>query len=195
MLNDDITGMKTKRRVKKLRGKEWYEIVSPKFIGDLSLGETPALDPGMVIGRKVEASLMEISNDPSKYYIKLIFKISEVSGGKARTEFFGHECTRDFLARIVRKRTSRIDTNEVYELKDGKIRIKTITITERRVDTTVKTRIRKKVCEFLKSALSEMKIEDFVRSFILGKIQNSIRKEIEKIYPVRIFEIRKSEVV
>ncbi|NOZ82030.1 MAG: 30S ribosomal protein S3ae [Candidatus Micrarchaeota archaeon] len=184
-----------KRRVKKkLKGKEWYKVVAPKFLGDLVLGETPALDEKNVLGRKVEASLMEISNDPTKYYIKLIFKINDIRGGVARTQFYGHECTRDFLARIVHKRSSRIDTNDVFTLKDGKLRIKTITVTTRRVDTSVKTEIRKKVVELLKEMTAEMGIEDFVKSFILGKIQPTIKKKLEKIYPVKVFEIMKSNL-
>lgn len=179
---------------KKMKGKEWYEIVAPKFLGEISLGETLTMDKKLIMGRTVEASLMEISNDPTKYYITLFFKINKIDN-KAYTEFFGHTCTRDFLARIVQKRSSKIETNDVVNFKDGKLRLKGIAITRRRVDSSVKTELRKKIIELTKKMTAKSDIEGFVKSFVLGKIQDSIKKDLNKIYPIRIFEFRKSEVV
>ena len=113
---------------RKWKGKEWYTIYVPKWLGDIVVGETPAGSKEAVIGRTVEVSLFELTNDPIRYYLTLIFKINQVNGTNAYTIYHGHYCTRDFIARIVQKRTTRIDTNEVFQFKDGKLRIKTITM-------------------------------------------------------------------
>ncbi len=179
---------------KKWKGKEWYEIYIPKYLGNVCIGETPAGDPESVIGRTVEASLFELTNDPVRYYMTLLFRINSVNGKSASTVYSGHYCTRDFISRIVQKRTSRIDTNEVFDLKDGKLRIKTITITSGRVCYNVQKSIRKSVNGFLEKYLKDKKIEDFVKEMITGSLQEKILKEIKKIHPIRVFEFHKTQV-
>ncbi len=177
----------------KFRGKEWFEIRAPKFLGEGAAGETPALDANLLAGRTVESNLFEIANDPSKFHIKLFFKVDSVNGKNAYTKFSGHECTRDFISRIVQKRTGVVETNDVLELADGKLRVKTIAICNRPTKSNIDSKIRKKISEMLKA--EKPTIEKFVQDFISGKTQNAIRNELSKIYPIRVFEIRKTEVL
>jgi len=179
----------------KIKGKEWYEITAPNFFGDFVIGETVALDPNQLKGRVIETSLTDITGDPNKYYLKFYFKVEEIKGKKAITKFIGHSCTRDFLARIVRKRTTRIDTNDVIKLKDNTFRVKTIAISNRKVSNTVGVKIRKTIRDFIKEELSKMKTDEFVRDMIDGKIQSKLRKTMSKVYPLRYFEFRKTELI
>lgn len=179
----------------KLKGKEWYQIVAPGFFGDFVIGETIAMDPNKLIGRVVETSLMDVLNDPTKYYFKFLFKVDEIKENKAITKFVGHVCTRDYIARIVRKRASRIDTNDIIKLKDNTFRIKTIGISNRRISQNIRVDVRKNIREMVKKEISEMKTEEFVRAMIDGKIQGKIRKAISKVYPLRHFEFRKTELM
>ena len=179
----------------KVKGKEWYPIVAPKMFGNRVLGETFALDPDNIPKRVLSATLIDLTGEPSKYYFKLFFKIREIKDGKARTEYVGHECTRDFLARIVNIRTNRIDTNDIFSLKEGKIRVKTIAITTSHVRASVATDLRKKISQLLSEKLSSMSLDEFVNDMIEGKIQSSVRSEVNKIYPLRSFEIKKTKVL
>lgn len=181
--------------VSKLSGKEWYEIVAPSFFGDFVIGETLAMDPNQLKGRVIETSLTDITGDPNKYYLKFYFKIEDVKNKKAITKFYGHNCTRDFLARIVRKRTTRIDTNDIVELKDNKIRIKSIAISNRLVSKNIETQIRENIRELIRENVSKLKTEEFIREIIDNKLQMKIRKSISKIYPLRHFEFRKTEIL
>ena len=180
---------------RKWKGKEWYTIYIPKWLGDISIGETPAGDKEAVIGRTVEVGLFELTNDPVRYYITLRFRINRVNGTNAYTIYHGHYCTKDFIARIVQKRTTRIDTNEVFEFKDGKLRIKTITITNGRVCYNVQKTIRKLINNFLEKYSKDKKIEDFVKDMITGKLQEKILKEIKCVHPIRVFEFHKTHVI
>ncbi len=182
-------------RHRKWKGKEWYAIYVPKWLGEMEIGETPANEPELVIGRTVEATLFELINDPVRYYMTLIFRITNVNGKNAYTAYHGHYCTRDFIARIVQKRTSRIDTNEVFVFKDGKMRVKTITITQGRVCYNVQKSIRKFVNEFIEKYSKERKIEEFVKDMMSGKLQDEISKHLKKIHPIRVFEIHKTHVM
>ena len=181
--------------VSKLKGKEWYQIVAPSFFGDFVIGETMALDPKMLKGRVIETSLTDITGDPNKYYLKFYFKIEDVSNKRAVTKFIGHDCTKDFLARIVRRRSTRIDINNIVNLKDNKMRIKSIAISNRLVSKELDTKIRKCISEFIEENISKMKTEEFIREVIDGKLQMKVRKVTSKIYPLRQFEFRKTEVL
>ena len=91
-------------------------------------------------------------------------------------------------------RTSRIDTNDIIDFKDGKMRVKAVAITNRKAPSKVEVVLRKE----LRSKISELKkmtVEEFVKSLILGEIQQNIRKDINKIYPIRFLEFRKTEVL
>ncbi len=185
------------RRVKvkeKWKGKDWYTVIAPKYFASKDIGQTPALDPNLVMGRVVDSSLMHLGGDPGKYYFKLSFKISELDGLKALTKFHGHICTRDFISRIVQNRTTRIDTNNIIALKDGKIRIKTIAITNRRVKAEISKKIRAFIVEKVKD-IEKMTIEEFIKNITTNKLQIKIKKETNKLYPIRFFEFRKSEVL
>jgi small subunit ribosomal protein S3Ae len=181
--------------VSKLKGKEWYKIVAPSFFGDFVIGETMAISSNLLKGRTVETSLTDITGDPNKCYLKFFFKIDEVKENKALTKFIGHDCTRDFLARIVRTRSTRIDTNNIIKLLDNNIRVKTIAISNRRVSKSVAMSIRKNISEAVVNDLSKLKTEEFIRELISGNLQSKIRKIISKVYPLRWFEFRKTEVL
>ena len=179
----------------KLKGKDWYQLVAPSFFGDFVIGETITMDPNKLVGRVVETSLTDITGDPNKYYLKLFFKVNEVKDKKAITSFIGHNCTRDFLARIVRRRSNRIDTNNVINLQDGKMRVKAVAISNRSVSKAVETKVRLTVSEIIKEEVSKLKVEEFLREIIDGKLQQKIRKVISKTYPLRQFEFRKTEIL
>jgi small subunit ribosomal protein S3Ae len=179
----------------KLKGKDWYQITAPKFFGDFVIGETPAFDPNQLKGRIIETSLTDITGDPNKYYLKFYFKIEDIKDKKTITRFVGHDCTKDFLARIVRRRSTRIDTNDVIKLLDNKIRVKSIAISNRRVSQAVETKVRRIVRETIIKELEKMKTEEFIREIIDGKLQAIIRKNVSKVYPLRYFEFRKTEVL
>jgi len=181
--------------VSKLKGKEWYQIVATKFFGDFVIGETIAMESEQLKGRVIETSLTDITGDPNKYYLKFYFKIKDIKDNKAITAFVGHDCTRDFLARIVRRRKTRIDTNDIIKLTDNKIRVKSIAISNRNVSKTIAMKIRKNIRDIITTELGKMKTEEFIREMIDGKLQQKIKKDISKIYPLRFFEFRKTEVL
>ncbi len=179
----------------KWKGKEWYQILSPKYIGDIVIGETLTTDVGNLKGRVIEASLMDLNGDPGKYYVKFYFKVVEIANGKALTKFIGHEMTRDFIARAVQPRTSRIDTNEIITFADGKMWVKSIAITNRHVSVAVDKAIRAAIRVAIAESAKDKKIEDWVSAMASGDIQMSIRAELNKIYPMRLFEFRASEFI
>lgn len=177
------------------KGKDWYQVLAPKFIGELVIGETPALEPNLLKGRIVSANLMDLTGKPGKFYINMFFKVTDITDNRARTAFIGHEVTRDFIARAVQTRTTRIDTNDILQLKDSRLRLKTITITARPVSVSIETKLRKAISSALATLLREMSLETFVKALADDSLQAAMRESLNKIYPIKFFEFRKSEVL
>ena len=109
------------RRVEGWKAKSWFKVYTPDNLGKAYIGDTIANDTENVKGRIMQATLGEITNDYAKQHIKMSFKISEVTGDAAYTEFVGHEVTRDYLRSLVKRRSSRIDCHAQITTKDNKL--------------------------------------------------------------------------
>ncbi len=181
---------------KRLRGKEWYSIIAPEMFKEKVIGETPVGDPKTLIGRKLDVHLINLIDDLSKYYIKFYFKVKEVKGDKAYTEFDGLECLRDYISRMMRYGIARTDTVQDLTTKDGKkLRVKSITITSKKIKKNVEISLKLFVEEKIKKNIEVSKLDEFLKKTINDTLKNSILKEGSKIYPIRSFEIRKVEVI
>ncbi|MCX8179645.1 MAG: hypothetical protein N3E38_02860 [Candidatus Aenigmarchaeota archaeon] len=180
---------------RKIKGKDWYNILAPKIFEEKVLGETPADDVKKVINRTLEVPLVLLTNDMGKYYVKAKMKIVKVENQNAYTELFGLECMRDYMARMIRHRVTRIDTVQKLETKDGKkIVIKSIIVTNKRVTAGVESKIKKFVEEFIAKTVSENTLDEIVTKILKDVIKQKILKDGSKIYPLKFFEIRKLEV-
>lgn len=181
---------------KKAKTKEWFTILAPKIFDEREIGKTMISNPNGLIGRRIILSLMELTNDFGKYYMKFVFRISRVEGSKAFTEFDGSECLRDYLSRMVLRRVRKIDAVQDLTTKDGiKIRVKSLAITSRKIKSSIQETIRLGVKDIIKNEVENSTLEEFIEKIISDEIKNKILRESRKAYPVRNFEIRKTEVI
>src|SRR3989304_8299807 len=65
------------------KAKQWYNLVAPEMFGKANIGETVADVPEKLMGRIIEVTLGELTNDLSKQNIKLLLKVDSVGGGSA----------------------------------------------------------------------------------------------------------------
>ncbi|QQG39958.1 MAG: hypothetical protein HYS81_00925 [Candidatus Aenigmatarchaeota archaeon] len=178
------------------KGKEWYELVAPKLFGERVIAETPASDIEQLKGRTVTVNASVLTGNPSKYYFKIFFRIADVSGRKAACEYIGHECSRDFISRMVRRRSKRIDTRDVVTLKDGKrVVVKVIATTIRPTKTSIVSEVAKRISASVAKTVSTMETDDLIKEMLAGSLQKSVRTEVSKVYPLRELEINKTEMV
>jgi len=183
------------RRKKKVT-KEWYSLIAPPMFGKVKLAETPADDPAKVLGRTVEISLQELTNDIAKAHIKLKFKVIDVRGLEAHTAFIGHSTTSDYVKRMARKHKSKIDGVFDVQTKDGKrIRVKPSAYTAKRLQTSQKRAIRAIMKDVITTLASSNTFEDFVKYMLDGEIGKQTYKLAKPIYPVKRVEIHKSELL
>lgn len=176
--------------------RQWYELYSPKAFGEKMLGETPANDPKSLIGRKIAVSLLELSRDYARFYIKLILQVGEVQGNKAFTKLVGHDIMRERIYRMVQRRVRRVDVIQDVMTKDNlKVRVKTVFVLIRRVGTSIKSATRQKARELIDAFAKEKSFEDLVRAVISGELQQLVKTECSKISALGNIEIRKSEIL
>jgi small subunit ribosomal protein S3Ae len=187
---------KVQRKLDKWKSKTWYNVETPEFISRTNIGVTPAEEPEQLIGRIVETTVGEIANDFTKHNTKLRLEINDVNGDIANTRFLGHEITTDYLRSIVKRQTSRIDSNLDVTTKDGYvIRVKPICFTVKRARSSQIKGIREVMTKITEERAAELTFEQFVEEAIMGKLSANIYRNAKSIYPLRRVEIRKTEVL
>jgi small subunit ribosomal protein S3Ae len=185
------------RRVRdKWRSKEWYTVKSPSYFGDVELGAIPADDPSKLVGRVIDATLYDITNDFAHQYLKMYFQVTDVDGNTAKTIFKGHEYSRDYLRSLVRRRTTRVDGLFNVTTKDGyKLRVAVSAFTLSRVKTSQERVIRSVMKKIVEEKAAALTFDQFVQEVVLGKIASDIYNEAKKISPLRHVGIRKSKLL
>jgi small subunit ribosomal protein S3Ae len=186
-----------KKRVKdKWRGKDWYSIVAPSYFGGTDLGSIPADNESNIVGRVVDSTLYDLTNDFAHQYLKMYFQISGVDGKTANTIFRGHEYSRDYLRSLVRRRTTRIDVISNVTTKDGyQLRLAVCAFTLSRIRTTQEHTIRAIMRRIVEQKSRELNFDQYVQEIVLGKIASDIYNEAKKLAPLRHVGIRKSKLV
>ncbi|MEM2917408.1 MAG: 30S ribosomal protein S3ae [Candidatus Bathyarchaeia archaeon] len=187
---------KSKRVRDKWRSKDWYTVKSPSYFGDVELGAIPADDPAKLIGRVIDATLYDITNDFAHQYLKMYFQVTDVDGNTAKTIFKGHEYARDYLRSLVRRRTTRVDGLFNVTTKDGyKLRVAVSAFTLSRVKTSQEHVIRAIMKKIVEEKAAALTFDQFVQEVVLGKIASDIYNEAKKISPLRHVGIRKSKLL
>jgi small subunit ribosomal protein S3Ae len=181
---------------KKSKAKEWFSIIAPKLFDNRELGRVMVTEPEQLVGRRISLSLLELMNNYNKFYMKFIFRVSRVDGTNAYADFAGSEVLRDYVSRMVLKRVRRIDTVQILETLDKrKITVKGLAIVSKKVKSSIEKIIRSQIKDMLKKIISEKSLDEFIISLTTDELKNFVLHEARKIYPVRNFEIRKTEVI
>ena len=185
------------RKVKdKWKAKEWYKIHAPRMFNEAEIGETPAADPEYVIGRTVEVTVQDLTGDFSKMHIKLKFKVNEIEGTDAKTVFIGHELTSDYVRRLTRRRKTKTDHVVDVVTKDGfTYRIKTMSIAERRIQSSQEDAMRRIIEETLVATAKEKTLSEMVKDIVSGDAAKNLARACHVVIPIKRVELRKSEVL
>ena len=179
----------------KWRDKKWYNVVSPPYFGGVDLGAIPSDDPSKLIGRIVDGTLYDITNDFAHQYLKLYFRIENVECKIAQTIFKGHEYSRDYLRSLVRRRTTRVDGIFNIITKDNYgLTLAASVFTLSRIKTSQEHEIRAIMSKIIKEKSTNLTFDQFVQELVLGKIASDIYNESKKISPLRHVGVRKSKL-
>jgi small subunit ribosomal protein S3Ae len=171
-------------------------VLAPTYFGSVELGAIPADEPEKLIGRTIDSTLYEVTNDFAHQYLKMYFQITEIDGKTAKTTFKGHEYSRDYLRSLVRRRTTKVDGLFNITTKDGyKVRVAVSAFSLSRIRTSQEKGIRTIMDKIIKEKASALTLDQFAQEMVLGKIASDIYNEAKKIAPLRHVGIRKSKLV
>ena len=141
-------GMKARAAARKQRdkwkSKRWFTIRAPRHPWNFQrIGETLGELEEHIVGRVYKMTQQEFNGDFTKMHVLLHFRVTEILGQDALTMFIGHSHQSDHTRRQVRRYRGKIDSVVDIITKDGfLVRIKTMMITEKRIQTSVKAAIR-----------------------------------------------------
>ncbi len=176
--------------------KQWYTVLAPEQFDRVAVGETPADEPELVPGRTIETTLGELTDNASENNTKLTFKITEVGGENAYTEFVKHELTRDYLRSLVRRGASKIDaTLTVRTADDYRVKIQPVAFTTKKANHSQERAIRKRMVEMVREAAKDRPYNDLLDGIVRGRLSSAIYAETKTIYPLRRVEIQKAELL
>ncbi len=185
------------RKIKdKWKAKNWYNMIAPTMFNKVLIGETLADDPELLMGRVSEVTVQDLTGDFSKMHIKLAFKIQDIKGNDAYTQFVGHDLTSDYVRRLTRRKKTRTDSTLDVTTKDGtRIRVKPMAIADRRIQSSKQTAIREIMRNVVANAAKEKTVGEFVKAIISGEMAKNIAVACKPVQPMQRVEIRKSEVI
>lgn len=186
----------SRRVIDKFTLKSWFKIITPEMFGAEEISETPASDPEYVVGRTLQTTLMELTGDYKKMHVKITFKVENVKGDNAYSQFAGHEYTRDYLRSMIRRRRTRIDGIFNITTKDGaRLRASIIALTPFRCKTSHERGIRKAMEDVITKRASKMSFDKLVIDIVTGKVATEIYKRSKKIHPIQNVDVWKTRVL
>ena len=185
------------RKVKdKWKAKVWYKVHAPRMFNEVEIGETPTADPANLIGRTAEVTVQDLTGDFSKMHIKLKFKITSVEGYDAKTSFTGHELTSDYVRRLTRRKKTKTDHVIDINTVDGfVIRVKPMSIAERRIQSSQEEGMRKVMYDTLIDMGRGKSLSEIVKAIVSGDMARDLARACRVVIPVKRIEIRKSEIL
>lgn len=178
------------------KSKEWYNIYAPPMFGKQRIGETPADDPKKLVGRTIDVSGKDLTGDFKKSHIKLMFKVNEVTGNEAHTEFVCHEVSRSYMRAQIRRRNTKVEAITDVVTKDGKkARVTTTGLCYRTTTSQQEAALRRAISTSIMQSAAHLTLEQFVQELFLSKVASDAFRNAKNVYPLRRVEIVKAKVV
>lgn len=188
---------KTHKKLRdKWRMKSWYSVFTPSYFGERNVATVPCEDASKMMGRVVETTLYDITDDFTHQSTKLYFLVTKVDGDRADTMMKSHEYAADYLRSLVRRGSTRIDGIFDVKTKDNhKTRVSIVAFASDRVKESRQHMIRQIMKKILEGKGSNLTYNQLCQEMILGKIGSDVYNEAKKIAPLRHVGVRKSKLL
>ena len=181
----------------KWKAKRWYTIRAPRTPWSFKvIGETLSEEPSQLIGRNYEVIQNELDGDFSKMHVKVVFKVTDVLGNDAITEFVGHELLKDHVRRQVRRDRGKIDDTIDVVTEDGfYVRFKPLMISRARIKSSQKQQMRTIARDIILTTGATSTWFKLQAATLDGTLENKIKEAVSKIQPVRTVVIRRTQLI
>jgi small subunit ribosomal protein S3Ae len=194
----NIQGRAAARKQKdKWKAKRWYSIRAPRFPWNYQqIGETLGEADENILGRIYEMTQQEFDGDFTKMHVKLRFRVIDVVGSDALTEFIGHQHQNDYTRRQIRRYRGKVDGVYDAVTTDGYlIRLKTLVITDQRIKTSIKQAIRSISQDIILGYAAKSTFAKLQKGMLGSELEDSLKESLKSITRVRSAVVRKSQLL
>lgn len=182
-----VKNVSTKKRAK----KNWVSIYAPDVFNKAFLGESYVYGKEDLIGKPLNLNLATFSNDMKKQNMNILFKVANVHEGKGQAEIMGLVLSQSYIKRLVRRGKNKVEDSFLAKTSDGKtIRVKPVIITNARTHQSVISKLRLEARTLVKRILKKSTLDQFIKDLTDLKIQKELKEKLQKVYPLRYFDIR-----
>src|SRR5213593_5049084 len=186
----------TKKIRDKWRAKEWYSVFTPSYFGEQNVAVIPSEDPKKLIGRVVETTLYDITNDFSHQSTKLYFLVVSITDEKCETILKNHEYSTDYLRSLVRRGSTRIDGIFTGRTVDNYLtRVYIVAFSHGRINGSQEHGIRQVMGKIVAEKASKLTYSQLCHEMVLGKMGSDVYNEAKKVCPLRHIGVRKSKLL
>jgi len=176
--------------------KSWLDVVTPDYLGGKEVGSMLVSSDEEAVGRKLALLQSDITEDPAHSFTKINIKVTGISGNKARTTYWGHEVSRDYLRSVLRKGSSRIGQVVDAETKDGfKLRVTITAISRHKVSKNKKTFLSNQMADMIRQRCSSLKLSQFVQEMLSGKTESDLFNFAKKHMLVKFTGVTKVKIL
>jgi small subunit ribosomal protein S3Ae len=188
---------KATRKVRdKWRLKEWYDVYSPPYFGENIVASIPCEVPSAIIGRVVETTLYDITNDFAHQSIKLYFLVVNAKDHNAQTILKSHEYATDYLRSLVRRGSTRMDGIFNATTKDQYwSRLSVVAFTRDRINASQEHGVRQIMRQIVEEKATNLNYDQLSQEAVLGKLGSDVYNLAKKIAPLRHVGVRKSRLI
>jgi len=187
---------KAKKKVLKVKKKQWVEILAPKIFNEALLGRTYVVNQEDAVGKHITVNLMNLTRDPKKQSINVSFIIDNIKGEKLTTSLVKYAFQPTSIRRMVRRSKDRVDSSFIAATKDKiKVKIKPILVTRAPTSKPVQTSIRKKARQVVVNELAKITYDKFMEELIQRQFQRRIFDQVKKVFPLSVCDIRVAQIV
>ena len=181
----------------KWKAKRWFTIRAPRNPWSFRIiGETIAEEPEQLVGRTFDIMQNELDGDFSKMHVQVIFRITDVVGGDALTEFSGHNVQKDHIRRQIRRYRGKVDDTVDVVTEDGYyVRFKPLLISRGRVKSSQKSAMRAKARDAILTMGASSTWIQLQKAVLDGTMETAIKDAVSTISPVRTAMIRRSQLL
>jgi small subunit ribosomal protein S3Ae len=191
-----VSRAEARRTKDKWKSKKWFNIYAPTMFSSTLIGEALAEDPTLLVGRVPEVTMQELTGDFAQMHVKLRFRINEIKGQDAHTQFIGHDLTSDYVRRQTRRKHSKMDVVQDVVTKDGwHIAVKPLAISDLRIKSSQQTAIRNLLQAAIRDIGGKHTLLEVTKMIVNGEFSKDLTNRVKPIYPVKRIEIRRSEVL
>jgi len=158
-----------------------------------------------LLGRIVEFNLADLNKDEDQAFRKLKFRVEDVQGSTAVTNFYGMSLTRDKLCSLIKKWQTLIEASVDVTTTDGyRLRMFCVGFTKKQANQEKKTcyaqgsqvrAIRKKMVDIMTENAQSGDLRSLVQKIVPGSIGQQIEKAVQSIFPMKDIYVQKIKML